>query len=90
MKHTPTPWELYADSYIQGSDKKDVLKVIWTDERHDANAAFIVKACNAHDELFKAAQNVLEVFTRGLDGTPVDPEIDMNSLAELQRAVDKA
>ena len=68
MSHTPTPWRLARRS------EYDLLTVIETeddyiadcteqvgDDRDEANAAFIVLAVNAHDELVAALQKIIDM-----------------------------
>ena len=74
VKHTPTPWHytVGADSGTFPIWKSNeimhrlafIAMVANADESYpykttEANAAFIVKACNAHDELLKAAKIAL-------------------------------
>ena len=70
-KHTPGPWEVdranpemvyteYVDNdgasrYICDCDS-DILP----QKEYEANAAFIVRACNAHDELLAALEELLK------------------------------
>ena len=69
-EHTPTPWELFDDSGVTAiinpracSSKREI--VFWTgfDASHypkqaKANAAFIVKAVNNHDQMVKALEEI--------------------------------
>jgi len=67
IKHTPGPWRIDAPagSVIIGPDEIDValtfagsgFRELETDE---ANAEFIVRACNSHDELLAALQRVAD------------------------------
>ena len=53
-EHTPTPWEIHeATSTRRGYDVQTAggEKLIVYDMKSGANAAFIVRAVNAHDEL---------------------------------------
>lgn len=72
-KHTPTPWqaaeaerpngcpttviERCNGKYGDGSDEYFIAECFGPDEK--ANAAFIVKACNAHDDLVKVLSSAL-------------------------------
>jgi hypothetical protein len=69
MTHTPTPWEWRNDqTYNKGqwSIMPGVLIVEGTDGTPDgdeidrANAAFIVRAVNAHDKLVEALRRALD------------------------------
>lgn len=59
-KHTPTPWKSDDIGQIHAFERGLVAKVLERDTDADqyfvekANAAFIVRACNAHDELVAA------------------------------------
>lgn len=80
-ERTPTPWNW--DDYngrtqkITGVDKFSDRVLIAKCESHllvgpptvKANAAFIVKACNAHDDLVAALKNWL-AFCDALEGKP--------------------
>ncbi len=51
-KHTPTPWKQSPDFMIEGKNGDYVCRMDASEGRqHHANAAFIVKAVNAHNEL---------------------------------------
>jgi len=68
MKHTPTPWRIqpesgeYPDPYWiekEGTEGLDYRRILGITDDWDegwANAKFIVKACNAHDELLEACK----------------------------------
>ena len=71
-KHTPTPWQIHSDFYetdIIGNidDATDgipyalVAMMDVTNDNWKANAAFIVKCVNLHDELV----HVVEQFVNG-------------------------
>jgi hypothetical protein len=67
--HTPGPWEIIA----MPDGQSDIIGVAetgericefpygFTDEKEAADAAFIVRACNAHDELLAVAQMALDL-----------------------------
>ena len=63
MKHTPTPWSVeesgYTQSKIYGCDSAgkvvfSTVDVLKETPEQEANAEFIVTACNAHEDLVKA------------------------------------
>jgi hypothetical protein len=66
IKHTPTPWKTEKTgvvgirAVINSSDDKHRIGTICgstdSDLRDEANAAFIVLAVNAHEELLEAAK----------------------------------
>lgn len=69
-KHTPTPWRRYAANKVLAGDATFIADTAFRDhdepavvsvEVSNANAAFIVRACNAHDYLVTALENI---FTR--------------------------
>jgi len=62
--HTPTPYRVYASRRIMGPDSTYVGSAT-----SEENAAFIVRACNAHDELVAALRNIAEYAEH--DGTQV-------------------
>jgi len=60
-KHTPTPWTVQQSDHVGGLLIKPVpgQVVAQCDEgsEMEANAAFIVRAVNAHDDLVAALKN---------------------------------
>jgi len=73
MTHTRTPWGLdqnatgtqwmiTVDGYDdEGSHHRGVISTLAiTNEHSEANAAFIVRACNAHDDLVVALKSIIE------------------------------
>jgi predicted FMN-binding regulatory protein PaiB len=64
---TPTPWEyqqVHKEGYFKiiRDDGEDVYKIANGLSHEDAE--FIVRACNAHDDLVKALQ---ELYNQGFD-----------------------
>lgn len=65
--HTPTPWMAdgpmvsKAGTLICVADCEDLAKDM-PDEEAEANAKFIVLACNSHDALLKSCKNLVEQF----------------------------
>lgn len=71
-KHTPTPWEISRSKY-KGQEHLGLRNVdslteaVWRVDsgaglnpaRDEANAAFIVRAVNAHDELVEALSDIV-------------------------------
>lgn len=63
--HTPTPWMAdgpmvsKAGTLICVADCEDLAKDM-PDEEAEANAAFIVRACNSHDALISVLKEYLE------------------------------
>lgn len=64
--HTPTPWRVYdhMPNCIEDAMGNDVFAQAMNkgSERNEANAAFIVQACNAHDALVAALRDVLSQY----------------------------
>lgn len=71
-QHTPTPWRTTNDHANKICDQVGKKIAVcpthagggqWRDrEEADANAAFIVRACNAHEELVAAADEALNTL----------------------------
>lgn len=67
-KHTPTPWKMVDKGLVKGKLEFDLyynapngsccLGAIRVPE--EANAAFIVRACNSHDELLEAFKKIAD------------------------------
>lgn len=57
QKHTPTPWHTQRGSIVGNGEQVAIVgnegQVLISD-RNIADAAFIVRACNTHDELADA------------------------------------
>jgi len=82
-QHTPTPWhtgEGKAERIIYAADGFAVADATVFHGLHvespTANAAFIVRACNAHDELVAALKGLLDDMRdiRGIDPEEYKPE----------------
>jgi hypothetical protein len=66
-KHTPGPWKAgrfntnpAAPIQIYGPDRDPIVTTAHCYGDHDANAAFIVRACNSHDALVAALEHIVE------------------------------
>lgn len=57
-QHTATPWQQDEDWIVSG----DGNPVAAAHMNAEANAAFIVRACNAHDDLVRALRHAVEAF----------------------------
>lgn len=85
VKHTPTPWNLKHSrhhTYIQGHRKDEFgnnLDDIALVSAEDAE--FIVRACNAHDDLLKLARYVAFAVLPG-----IRPEIQAEAVAAVRKA----
>jgi hypothetical protein len=73
MKHAPTPWKIEAKKRPYGSEGS--YNIAFCGDISDgigyigqiynrANAAFIVRACNAHDDLLAACKALVEYRDR--------------------------
>lgn len=60
VKHTPTPWEVNGLE-IQATNREEtfIAEVFNENESAKANAQFIVKAVNCHDELIEALAHLI-------------------------------
>lgn len=101
VKHTPTPWfaqrqgssTVYIESRIRPGTLQEVAACGPTEagsEQQDANAEFIVRACNAHEQLVAALRD-LEVAANSLqycfDRRPENFGVALTQLtADAQRA----
>ena len=68
MNHTPTPWTYIASNcsnfvHIETDTDHSTIATLakGTKSQKEANAAFIVRACNAHDAMIHALNEFLEV-----------------------------
>lgn len=61
-KHTPTPWHVVAN-LVQGARKPSgdsrTVAMVGSGAEDDANAEFIVLACNSHADLLAACEAAL-------------------------------
>lgn len=67
VKHTKTPWMATSHSLIfSGDGERMVARVGRVRERNvkleQADAAFIVRACNSHDALVSALNEIIAAF----------------------------
>ena len=74
-KFTPLPWKLGApdSAVVIGADGKEVAYTFTPRdcEEQDANAEYIVRACNSHNELYialKIAHKLLTKFASAVGG----------------------
>lgn len=77
--HTPTPWRMYlqGDSTswritpkpegVPATGLGEIASIPNYGEESQANAAFIVRAVNAHDSLVEALRNVVAAFGGDMD-----------------------
>ena len=63
--HTPTPWVIGPNNLDirDGKHEDNIVSLKYQDhvscEQQEANAAFIVRACNSHDALVEACKEML-------------------------------
>lgn len=79
-KHTPTPWYLSPISCDVWANPGFTICEVYPSghetEEKKANAEFIVRACNCHDELVIALDDCVSVMTKELKGLAViQPEL---------------
>lgn len=100
--HTPTPWRIVETNLglaIVGADIEDLAALPqgkWgpgSAEQKKANADFIVRACNAHDDLLAALETLLadaeaHAYARfGVDpGATDEPEANKIARAAIAKA----
>ena len=58
MKHTPTPWFSFKDNQIESRESPIVWGSGLAKHNKEANAAFIVKACNNHYRLLNTLKQL--------------------------------
>lgn len=74
-KHTPTPWRLAKSAVIEIRGVSQTPVVSWsgfddsnrTTAEHKANAAFIVRACNAHDDMVAALRRAEQFIVNAIE-----------------------
>jgi len=62
-KHTPTPWTVSGNGIHKGIQCVATTHMEPKEQR-DADAAFIVRACNVHDELLAIADKLVRAWPR--------------------------
>ena len=90
MKHTETPWESEPgdgdnEAYLVTGPGGCLIAVVNDEgqpQDNEANAAFIVKACNLHEELVEAAEAAIE----SMDEFTIDAQ-SVGMAAQKLRAV---
>ena len=99
-KHTPGPWKVIGGTCIFAGADDETRLLAHTEEADEfevvgfwetrANAAFIVRACNVHDELLEALQAILDDYFAWLesDYTPAFTERFLES--QLYKQVSSA
>lgn len=84
-KHTPIPWHESNERNAGGqlidivirNKKRDPIALVsalgWDKKTSRANAEFIVRACNAHDDLLDACREMVEQYGGMIDGIVEEP-----------------
>lgn len=97
IRHTPTPWKTTkstADFYdiTPAGDILPTIASVWDGEKKnaEANAAFIVRACNAHDELVLAAKDAAITIKLIMDCFPSAKASESHVFMRLMKALAKA
>jgi hypothetical protein len=98
-KHTPTPWKAIRSSSFwdidpvnrKDGDPHSIGNVCSSDPDdstglQEANAAFIVKCVNAHDELVKALESALKNLRHHSGDRPDFDEVFAPEIAALTKA----
>jgi hypothetical protein len=96
-RHTPGPWKFFDSGLIQSVEpcanlaETDIDTWIPKSERL-ANAAFIVKAVNSHDQLVAALEALIAETIRcdkpGIYGVSQEADVVKNAQAALARVKD--
>lgn len=80
VKHTPTPWKIKNLTHndlpvyaVMNSQGQLIAEVPAMDEIDKANAAFIVRAVNCHEDLFKACKKVRDMVSAVCHCDPLTP-----------------
>ena len=55
-ERTPGPWDRRMPGMVTGPDGRDIANAYYHRFAYEANAEFIVRACNAHDDLVAALE----------------------------------
>lgn len=101
ITHTPTPWKLenghsiIADHPFKGAPVATTYKLADNGRAQqqipqEANASFIVRACNAHDELLAAATSALNLMRMTYSHATDIPKAADTVLPALEAAIAKA
>jgi hypothetical protein len=97
-KHTPIPWHVHGEGYVPQPGAEKLYSIAWSNDGElvaegvygKENAAFIVRACNAHEELEAALNEALEVITAQLVHGEVSVEGWQETHDQIVDALSKA
>jgi hypothetical protein len=68
MTHTPTPWIWDGDPFsptIHAPQSQTCICELDTNDQRQANAQFIIRACNSHDALLEACKTIVFQVSQG-------------------------
>ena len=93
-QHTPGPWKVHAvDPYAKPANRRWLINPDVAVCKTEANAEFIVRACNSHDDLLEACQLAARILARdgfrelrGLAFTDDEPERIATAIAKATGA----
>lgn len=96
QEHTPGPWKSVISEHTsepvvrepQGETVAVCCEIL--EGEAEANAAFIVKACNSHDELLSAAETAAEIIRGSYGQEDSLLPCDCQAVNVLERAIRKA
>jgi len=93
---TPGPWETSTIKLankvewdICGSDGGDIIADLMGCENAKANAAFIVRACNAHDDLMEACHQMWAALDERILNASKGASVK-EALEKIKQAISKA
>lgn len=98
MKHTPTPWEIKhlpeerpEMTHIIGADGYDIATL--NHYRTTEDSAFIIRACNMHNELVDAALEgngtLNQVFSKLVSGSTPEFNGRKELITEIESAIER-
>jgi hypothetical protein len=98
QKHTPTPWRLgpfhkkdgSVAIHAKGESVFHMAPFASSEERAEANAAFIVKAVNAHEGLVKALERAITYIELTCDEEAGEEAAEAKHDLDMARAALKA
>lgn len=93
-KHTPTPWRVVSGTLIKDElmpfdrDERDTSLIASTggqaaSDKAQANAAFIVRACNSHEQLMALTRRAQAILAAYLPPDGNSDHETLNALLEL-------
>jgi len=93
-QHTPTPWRVVSGTLIKDElmpfdrDERDTALIASTggtaaSDKAQANATFIVRACNSHEQLVALTRRAQEILAAYLPPDGSSDHETLNALLEL-------